>query len=102
MLHEFQSFKKEGLDMSQLVALSAFGRSLRAEYESFQIEEPEWLGVQLNTLRREVHSRNADSIEARRREIRSRLDSLKTPAEKREELQKELAELDEKVKSAGA
>lgn len=102
MLHEFQNFNKERLDMAQMVALAAFGRSLRAEYESHQIEEPEWLGIQLNTLRREIYSRNVDSIEARRREIRSRLDGLKTTAEKRKELEEELAKLDEKSKPVSA
>jgi|SRR5208337_424196 len=102
MLHEFQNFNKERLDMAQLVALAAFGRQLRAEYETHQLEEPEWLDVQIKTLRREIVSRNADSIDARRREIRSRLDSLKTPTEKREELQKELAALDEKQTKAAS
>lgn len=102
MLHEFKTFNKERLQMDEVVALAAFGRALRAEFESHQIEEPEWLDVQLKTLRREIQSRNADAIEARRREIRLRLDGLKTPSEKRAELEKELASLDEKAKPATA
>jgi hypothetical protein len=41
-----------------------------------------------------MHVRNADKIAARKRELTARIDSLKTPAQKKNELEKELAALE--------
>jgi hypothetical protein len=101
-LDTFRNFNVDGLDIDELVALSVFGRALRAEYETLQLEEPEWVDVQLKALRREIHTRNAQNLEARRREITLRLDSLKTPGQKKQELLKEAADIDKKLKAVGA
>jgi len=97
VLSQLKTFTADRLDLDELVALATFGRQMRSEYEAHQLEEPEWLDVQLKSLRREIHSRNADKLEARRREITSRLDALKTPTEKRAELLKEKAKLDKQL-----
>ena len=94
MLSEFKSFNKDRLDLDDMVGLAAYGRLLRAEYEAQKVDEPEFVDTQLKTLRREIQSKMDDKREARRRQIKSQLQSLKTPAERREELQKELAELE--------
>lgn len=101
-LDQFRSFSADSLNIDELVSLSLFGRQLRAEYEALQLEEPEWVDVQLKSLRREIHARNADSLEARRREINARLESLKTPGQRKSELLKERAEIDQKLKAVGA
>ena len=59
--------------------------------------EPEYVAVQLNTLRREIEARMSDRREARKREIKAQLDSLQTQAERRAKLEKELAELEPAV-----
>lgn len=97
MLNEFKNFSADRLDIDQLVALSAFGRQLRDEYEKHQLDEPEWLDVQVKSLRREIHARNADKLESRRREIESRLQSLKTPAEKKKELLAEKRDIERQL-----
>ena len=79
--------------MDDLVAMAAFGRTLRAEYEAHQIEEPEFVGTKLKALRAEIADRNADKIAARKSEIKARLDALKSPKEKAAELRKELEAL---------
>lgn len=89
MLHEFQNFDTDGATLEQLVALAAFGRHLRTEYEQLKLDEPEWVGIQLNAIRREVNVRSQDAREARIREIDARLAALKTPDEKKAELLKE-------------
>jgi ATP-dependent Lon protease len=89
-----KSFNKDRLDLDEMVALAAFGRMLRAEYEAQKVEEPEFLDVQLKTLRREIASKMDDKRETRRRQIKTQLQSLKTPAERRAELEKELGDLD--------
>jgi len=96
-LHEFRNFNVDGSDIDELVALSLFGRQLRAEYEALQLEEPEWVGIQTKALRREIHSRSKELLEARDREISSRLDALKSPGEKREELIKEQEKIRQKL-----
>jgi hypothetical protein len=70
---------------------------LRAEYEAQRVPEPDYVGLQLNAIRREIESKMADKREARKREIRSQLSGLKTAAERRAELEKELAEMGEPV-----
>ncbi len=99
-LSQFQNFNLDQTTLDELIALSVFGRQLRAEYEALQLEEPEWVDVQLKTIRREIHARNADAKEARLREIDARLDALKTPGEKRTELLKEKAKLEKAVAGA--
>lgn len=100
-LDQFRNFNVDGLDIDELVALSLFGKQLRSEYEAHQLEEPEWLDVQLKALRREIITRNANALEARRREIAARLDSLKTPGQKKQELLKEQAEINRKLAAVG-
>jgi hypothetical protein len=93
-LQTFKNYNTARADLDELVAMAAFGRTLRAEYEAHQIDEPEYVGTKLKALRNEIADRNADKIAARKNEIKSRLDSLKSPKEKAAELRKELAELE--------
>ena len=94
MLNEFKNFNAEAAELDELIALAAFGRSQRSEYEAQRVPEPEYVALQLNTLRREIESRLSDRREARKREIHAQLESLQTQAERRAKLEKELAELE--------
>ena len=94
MLETFKNYSNDSLDLDELVALSAFGRQLRAEYEAQRVPEPDYVGLQLNAIRREIESKMADKREARKREIKSQLSGLKTAAERRAELEKELEQLE--------
>lgn len=94
MLSEFKNFNADGSELDELIALAAFGRSQRGEYEAQRVPEPEYVATQLNTLRREIETRMSDRREARKREIKAQLDSLQTQAERRSKLEKELAELE--------
>jgi hypothetical protein len=96
-LNTFKSFSADRMDIDELVALMAFGKSLRAEYDALQMEEPAFVDLQLKSLRREITARTADKLEARKRELTARIDSLKTPAQKKQELEKELATLDKQL-----
>ena len=90
----FKNYNTARADLDELVAMAAFGRSLRSEYEAHQIEEPEFGGAKLKSLRAEIADRNADKIAARKSEIKARLDALKSPKEKAAELRKELEALE--------
>ena len=92
-LQTFKSYNASRADLDELIAMAAFGRTLRAEYEAHQIDEPEFVAAKLKQLRAEIADRNADKIAARKSEIKSRLDALKSPKEKAAELRKELEAL---------
>ena len=94
MLNDFKNFNTDALELDQLVALAAFGRAQRAEYEAQRVPEPEYVAEQLNTLRREIETRMSDRREARKREIKAQLDSLQTKEERRSKLESELADLE--------
>jgi phosphoenolpyruvate synthase/pyruvate phosphate dikinase len=102
MLQLFRNFQADRMDLDELVYLAAVGSQLRAEYEKHNLEEPDWVDVQLKALKREIFARNADKLEARRKEIASRLESLKTPQQKKTELLKEQAEINRKLTAIGA
>ena len=97
MLEQFKTFNKDRLDLDEMVALAAYGRNLRDEYERQRVDEPEWVGHQLKVLRHEIAAKVADKIEARKNQLKSQLKSLRTPAERREDLEKELAALEAPV-----
>lgn len=99
-LEFFRNFSTDGADVDQLVALHAFGKALRVEFEALGVDEPEYVDTQLKAIRREVNVRNADRIEQRIREVTSRLDALKSPDVRRQELEAELAKLKSKSVSA--
>ena len=89
-----KNFNADRLDMEDLVGLLADSKALRLEYEALQIEEPEYIDTTIKAIRREITSRNADKIAARKRELKARIDSLKTPLQKKKELEDELSKLE--------
>lgn len=94
-LQTFKTFNTDrASDVDEMVAGLAFGKSLRAEFDALQIEEPAYIDVQIKSLRREIASRNADKVEARKRELLARIDALKTPNQKKAELEAELKKLE--------
>lgn len=93
-INALKNFNADRMDMDDMVGLLADCKALRTEYEALQIEEPEYIDTTIKSIRREITSRNADKIAARKRELTARIDSLKTPAQKKAELEKELAALE--------
>ncbi len=87
----------ERLDLDEAVKLSSEGRAYEAEYEHVGTEAPSWLTDGLKSLRRDIRSRLADTLDKRRMEIQSRLKALATPEEKRKALQEELAAIDRQM-----
>jgi uncharacterized protein YlxW (UPF0749 family) len=94
MLAALKGVQTDRYELEEMIALAAFAKTLRSEYEAHQVEEPEWLGEKIRMLQREIRSKNADTLAARRREVRARLDAMRTPDEKRAAYQKELEQLD--------
>lgn len=101
MLNQLKTFDANRLDMDELVYLAALGRAIREEYEALGLDEPDWVDVQLKTIKREIHARNADKLEKRRREIETRLEGLKTPTQKKQELLREKAQIEKQLAEVG-
>jgi len=102
MLELLKNFVANRLSLDELVTLAAYGRSLRAEYEYHSLDEPSWLDSRLKTLRREIQSRNADELERRKKQIETSLNALKTPAERKKELLKQLEEVNSQLTPTSA
>lgn len=99
MLQSFRNFDADRMDIHELVALAAFGKQLRAEYEAHNLEEPDWVDTQIKSLRREISARNADRLEAELKSKRLKLDNLKTPEQKRAELKREIKQLEDQLQT---
>ena len=98
MLQEFKSFNVEAADdLDELVAMSAFGKQFRSEYEAQNISVPEFVDDNLRAIKREIESRVADRRAARVRELKAQRSSLASAQEKRDAIDKELELLGEKV-----
>jgi hypothetical protein len=96
MLQDFKNFNVES-DIDELVALSAFGKQLRSEFEAQKVTVPEYVSDNLNTISREISSRMEDRRATRIRQLKSERESLKTAQEKRAQIDKELADLGESI-----
>ena len=97
MLQEFKNFNVDAASIDELVALSAFGKQLRGEFEAQKVAVPEYVSDNLNSIAREIDSRMADRRATRVRELKAQRDSLKTAQERRDAIDKELAALGETV-----
>jgi len=95
MLNILKTFIVARMQLDELIELAAYGRALKAEYEEQAVAEPDWLPIQLNALKREIQARVADSLEKRRRHVKAQLESMKSPTQRKQELTKELRELEE-------
>lgn len=97
MLERLKNVNLDGMDIDEAVALSAFARGLKAEYDTLSLETPEWLDTRIRELRREIKRRSQDAIARRLAEAKARREALKPATEKREELDKEIAMLEQLV-----
>lgn len=93
MFEQLRNLDVQRPSLDELVFLSMLARGLRAEYEHATVDIPEWLDSRQRELKREISTRQQDAIDKRRSELKSRLEALKTPSEKRVELEAELARL---------
>jgi hypothetical protein len=101
LLSQLRNLDCDRIDLDDAIALSALGRSVITEYEALGWDTPEWLTVNLKSLRREIRSRIADTIEHTLRAKQARLAALKPAEERRKDLQAEIEDLQKKVAAMG-
>lgn len=94
MLDELKNFNPSRMSMPELVELAAAGRLIEAEFKELGVEAPEWIADNLKAVRREVKTKNADSLHAKLRELKARREALKTPDEKRSALDDQIKNLE--------
>jgi hypothetical protein len=100
LLHALRSFDVDRISLDEAVALGMFAKQLRSEYESRQLDAPEWLTDKIRSLDRWISAHRRDALEARAKEVRAAIAAALTPAERREKLVAELASLDDQLAKA--
>lgn len=94
MLDLLKSFSPNTrLPIEEMVALSSFATNLEAEFTRLGVEVPEWIVDSTKAVRREIKSRNQDAIASKIRAAEARLETLKTPSERRESIEAEIKRL---------
>lgn len=96
MLAKLKSFNPETQDnLDDLVAMLAFGRMLKTEFERLPIPAvPEWLDEKISLLETDARRRQTDRLKAMLTEAKARRAGLMTVTEKRDQLDAEIARLE--------
>jgi len=101
-----QALKKLNLDavieMEEAIALSAYARTLEAEYAELDMLAPEWISKASETLREEIARRSHAADMAELKRLQGEIDGYKTASEKRAEAQNRLAAMQKKLGLATA
>ena len=101
MLSELKNFDKSRASLDEMVELSAQARIIEAEFGATGTDLPGWFEPAVSSLRREIKSRNHDALAAKLRDMVSRRASLSTVDEKRAQLDRDIAKLQEQAAAAG-
>jgi hypothetical protein len=80
-----------------LVAASAFVKSVITEFHSLGMTPPDWVASKERTIRKNLEGRLEEDRKRELMEINQEIDRLATPAEKRQRLAARQRELQEKL-----
>lgn len=97
MLDKVKAFDENRASLEEMVELSAMARLLESEFKETGAEAPEYLSAQAKSIRRAINSRTRDLIEKQISEAESRLESLKTAEQKRQDLAAQISALKAKL-----
>lgn len=97
MLSALKNFDANQLNMEEMVELAAYARTLQDEFIGQGVEVPEWLTLQAKVVSREIKAKNAAEIEKKLREAKGRREVLKTPGQKKADLDRTIAALEKKL-----
>jgi hypothetical protein len=93
MLNQLKTFDADRFDLDELVALSAEGKALKAEFVAQGVEVPEWLDSAVTTIATAIGLRDADSKRKKLRQVEARIAALKPASERRAEAEAEADKL---------
>ena len=94
MVEQLRNVDIDRAQIADVMALSAFAKSLRAEYEARQYEVPAWIDDKLRIMGRYIEMHKRDNLERRLTEARAQQAALMTPTEKREKLAADIAAME--------
>lgn len=97
MLDDLKNFNAERMDLTELVALASFADSVVAKSQELSVELPEWVTENTKSLHREIKSKNQDRLAMKLKNAKARLETLKTPDEKRKATEDEIAKLTQQL-----
>lgn len=81
-------------DVDDLVFMHALSNVLITSYETFNIEQPEFLKEARDTLTSEIKNRRRDYLQSQLRQAKMRRESLKTSEQKRRDTEDEIGRLE--------
>ena len=76
MLRELKGWDRDRTDMDNAIALLAFGKILKAEYEANQLDPPEWLLDTTRAIKREIEERRRDYKVRELKTLRAKFDAI--------------------------
>jgi len=91
ILDFIRNFDSDSSDLEGLVAISAVGRSIQSEFKSLEVDEPVWLGNNLEAIRSAIAVRKTDRLRKELAEMESRFEAMKPAEQKRQELAEKIA-----------
>lgn len=68
-----------------------------AKFQELGVEAPEWVGENTKAIHTEIKSKNRDRLAMKLKSAKARLETLKTPDEKRKTTEAEIAELERQL-----
>jgi hypothetical protein len=93
MLEQLKRLAVDVVPLEELVASEVFASGLKARYEELEIETPAWIKDKLRQIRRSIEAKLDETRALRARELEKQLEGLKTPTERRAEIEKQLKAL---------
>lgn len=97
MLDDLKNWNADRMDITELVALVSFADGVVAKFQELGIEAPEWVGENTRAIHTEIKSKNRDRLAMKLKAAKARLETLKTPDEKRKATEDEIARLTEQL-----
>ena len=97
MLEKLLNFDRERAELDEMLALHAFGKTLVASYAEFELEAPERVLLNVETIGEEIRARAKDNLQKVERELIRELEGLKTKEEKKGETEARLARVRAKL-----
>jgi len=94
LLNELRKLDTDIVTLDEAIALSAFTKQLRASYGEHNAEVPDWLNDAEKKLVRHINNQLADSRAERLSKLRAQRERTLSPAERREKLEAEIAQLE--------
>jgi hypothetical protein len=97
MVEQLRNVDVDRTQAEDAIALLAFGKLLRAEFERVNYTAPSWLDDKIRLLTRYIEMNRRDTLELRLKQAKAAASQLLTPTERRSKVEAEIAELEKQL-----